>query len=278
MHENEYIAIIPIILGLLIFTLFTVWVFISWITLPPFSFEVEGRYVGFGLLLLLYAYMLPVSCAFCLAGYLIYPPLFHRLRTPVNILSAFFIVLGIATLAILPIVAMLRSIWLVFAMIGFLAPYAMVPLLAYNVYKTSQPVLEITEIESGKSDLGISRTSSNLTLIGGALMLITQFWIDPLMFLTFVSQPSYLIEMQPAIVQLISFMLLHRAIPITTGIVVLIAGRMIRDGNLKVGGFLVIVFAIQAFSFFGSTLVLGAIIALIGGALGYSSNRIEDGA
>ena len=267
MQLRKFMAITPILLGLGIFAAFTARVFISWITLPPFSIEVEGQFVGFGLLLLMYAYALPITCSLCLAGYLIYPPMFHQLRTPINLLAAFFTVLGVTALILLPLYALLRNISIVIAAIGFLAPYITVPLLAYNVYKASQTSMKLTDLELTKPK--VEQTSGILTLIGGGLMILSQLGTIPMVLMWVLMLPTYPPTMQPSLFQSTLFMLLFAAIPIAIGVVVLISGMVISQGDLKTGGLLAIVFAIQSFSTFGFSLLLGAILALVGGALAY---------
>ena len=278
MRIRKYMAFTPIILGLGIFTLFTVRVFISWITLPPFSIEVEGQFVGFSLLLLMYAYALPITCSFCLAGYLIYPAMFHRIQTPINLLAAFFTVLGVAVLIALPIFALLRSIFLLIAVIAFIAPYTMVPVLAYNVYKTSQNPVKFSDTKPLTPNTRTRQTGGILSLIGGVLMLSSQAWIVPMILMWIIMLPTYSPALQPSMIQSVLFMILYAAIPIAVGVVVLIAGSVIFQGDLKVGGLLAIVFAIQSFSTFGLSLFLGAILALIGGAFAYFSHEGEYGA
>ena len=278
MKSRQYMALTPIILGLMIFAFFTMRVVISWLTLPPFSIEVEGMYVGFGLLLLIYTYALPITCALCLAGYLVYPPMFHRLRTPINLLAAFFVVLGITALLILPIYALFRGISIIIAIIGFMAPYIIVPILAYTVYMTSRTPLKQSEIENYKTDTKTSHTSGILTLIGGVLMVFSQIWIIPSSLMWLIMLPTYPPAIQPSIIQSTMFMIVYAAIPIAVGLVVLIAGNITYRGDKKIGGLLAITFAIQSFSTFGLSLVFGAILALIGGTLAYFSKNIEYGA
>jgi hypothetical protein len=278
MQSRKYMALTPIVLGLIIFVFFTMRVAISWITLPPFSIEVEGQYVGFYLLLLMYAYALPISCALCLAGYLVNPPVFHRLRTPINLLAAFFTVLGVAALMILPLFALLRNISVIILVIGFMAPYIIVPILAYNVYIRSRTPSKISDTEPFKADPKAGHVTGIVTLIGGALMVASQLGIVPTILMWVIMFPTYPPVMQPSTIQFMLFMIFYTAIPIAIGFVVMIAGSIIYGGDMKVGGLLAIAFAIQSFSTFGISLVLGGILALIGGALAYLSKEAEYGA
>ena len=271
-------AITPIVLGIGIFAAFTARIFISWITLPPFSIEVEGQYVGFSLLLLMYAYALPVTCSLCLAGYLIYPPMFHQFRTPINLLAGFFTVVGIAALVILPMYALLRNISVVIAALGFMAPYITVPLLAYTVYKASRTHKKTTDIEFTQSELKNGQTSGILALLGGGIMIAAQFPTITMIIMRSIMLPTYPPAVQPSMFESTLFMLLFAAIPIAIGIVVFISGMLIYQGDLKTGGLLALVFAIQSFSTFGVSLILGAILVVIGGLLAYFSKDNEYGA
>jgi hypothetical protein len=148
-----------------------------------------------------------------------------------------------------------------------MAPYITVPLLAYNVYKASRTPMKLTDLELTKPKE--DQVSGILTTIGGALMILSQLWIVPMAFMWTILLPTYPPAMQPSMFQFTLFMLLFAATPIAIGVVVLISGMVISRGDLKTGGLLAMVFAIQSFSTFGFSLLLGAILALIGGALAY---------
>ncbi|MDO8056506.1 MAG: hypothetical protein Q6361_06560 [Candidatus Hermodarchaeota archaeon] len=275
MPPRKYMALIPIVLGLLIFGFFTTRVIATWLTLPPFSIDVEGQYVSFSLLLLMYAYALPITSSLCLGGYLVYPPMFHQLHTLINLLAAFFMVLGIAALVILPVYALVRGISIVIAMIAFMAPYIIVPILAYKVYVKSRYTPKIGELEPHKSDTRGSQSGGVLSLIGGALMVSSQIWSVPFLLIQVIMLPSHPVAMQPSMIQSIFFMAFYAAIPIAIGFMVVIAGYVTYSGDKKTGGLLAIAFAVQSFSTFGLSLVLGAILALSGGALAYFSKDSE---
>ena len=278
MRFRKIMALTPIVLGLLIFSFYTLRIAFTWLTLPPFSFEVEGQFVGFSLLLIMYAYALPITCALCLGGYLVYPPMFHRLRTPINLLAAFFMVLGIAALVALPIYAAFRGISIFITMIAFLAPYITVPILAYNVYQTSRNPTKITEVETYNLECRAGQSEGILILIGGTLMILSQLSMSPFLLMQLIMLPSYPPAIQPSMIQSIFFIVLFAAIPFAVGLMVVIAGGVTYSGNMKIGGLLAIAFAVQSFSTFGFSLVPYAILVFIGGALAYFSKNTIHGA
>jgi len=87
-------SIALIILGILIFAVYSIHLILFKLSLPPYSIQTEGKYVAFGLEILAYLFSLPVIISLFLLAYLIYPSKFERYRLILKILFTLFIICG----------------------------------------------------------------------------------------------------------------------------------------------------------------------------------------
>lgn len=258
-------ALVPLALGLLLFTYFTFRLWYSWVTLPPWSFETEGRHVGFGLQLIMYLYIAPVSCSFCLAGFLVHPTLFKRIYILVRALSALLFVGGISAIILVVGYIVLRGSLLLILLLG-ITPIWTLPLLAYLSYTRAN---EYSDFESKTLEVPESkanRSGSILTLIGGALMITSQVGLVPMFFMFFLALPTNPSYMQSILLEGMAFIFMYSAIPVVVGVILLIASFTSSEFDSKTGSILAIVFGLP--SFFGLSSILGSILALVGGSIG----------
>jgi hypothetical protein len=268
MDKRVIMALTPIILGVILFSYFTFRLWYTWVTLPPWSWETEGRHVGFGLLLIIYLYIAPLSCSLCLAGFLIYPAFFERIYMLVRAIAALLLVGGLGVIAlVIGYIILEWSIYLL-VLLGIMPIWAL-PILAYLTYTRANKAsfIETPEIPEAKD----SKTGSLLSLIGGAFMITSQIGIAPMvvmLFLSLIRDPMGLgfISLDSAV-----FILMFSLIPIIVGVVVLFASFTASGYDARMGSMLAIIFGIP--SFFGLSSLPGSIIALVGGCIGLHASQ-----
>jgi len=83
-------SIALIILGILIFAVYSIHLILFKLSLPPYSIQTEGKYVAFGLEILAYLFSLPVIISLFLLAYLIYPSKFERYRLILDFVCTFY--------------------------------------------------------------------------------------------------------------------------------------------------------------------------------------------
>ncbi len=262
-------AIIPLALGLLFLTYFTFRLWYSWVTLPPWSFETEGRHVGFGLLLLMYVYIAPTSCTFCLAGFLVHPALFKRIYILVRAISVLLFVGGIGLVILLIGYIVLRGSLLLILLLG-ITPIWTLPLLAYLAYTRANEYSTIEKETWKIREIKEIKTGSLLSLIGGVLMIISQIGFLPMFIMLLLSLFTNPLQ-QFIFLEGTLFILMFSALPIAVGVIVLIASFTTSKFDSRIGSILAIVFGLP--SFFGISSIIGSILALVGGSIGLRATQ-----
>lgn len=265
MSKRAIMALIPIALGIIFLTYFTLRLWHSWVTLPPWSFEDEGRYVGLGLQLLMYLYIAPASCSFCLAGFLVHPALFERLYVPIRVISVLLFTASFGAIALLIGYIILRGALLMVLLLG-ITPLWTLPLLAYLAYTRAN---EYSAIEAKALEIPESKTNktgSILTLIGGILMIASQIGLLPMLAMFFLTLQTNPPQIQLILLEGMAFIFMYSAIPVVVGVMVLIASFTTSLFDSRIGSILAIVFGLP--SFFGISSIIGSILALVGGSIG----------
>ncbi|MCP8304917.1 MAG: hypothetical protein H3Z50_05575 [archaeon] len=144
MEIKKITAISFTILGITILAFTSVELISTKLSLPPYSFETEGRYVAYGLQVYTFLFLaLPLVASLFLGGYLIFPSMFRRFYTAIRVLSALSAIGGFGTTALLIGSAMVNGFFTtslapIFAVVG-MSPFWMMAILATSVLKKNKP-------------------------------------------------------------------------------------------------------------------------------------------
>ena len=94
-------AIALVVLGILIFAVYSIDLILFKLSLPPYSVQTEGKYVAYSLKVLGFLFSLPVVISLFLLAYLINPSKFERFSTIIKMLSVLLAIGGFGVTALL---------------------------------------------------------------------------------------------------------------------------------------------------------------------------------
>lgn len=138
MRIRKITAIAFIILGLIILAFSSIQLISTRLSLPPYSFETEGKYVAYGLQVYTFLWTLPLVVSLFLAGYLVFPPMFRRFHIVMRGLSALLAIGGFGVTALLISSAFVNNkVFPILAAAG-LSPFWIMAILATLVFRKSK--------------------------------------------------------------------------------------------------------------------------------------------
>jgi hypothetical protein len=141
MQLRKIIASVFMILGIVIIISGLGQLFFSWLLLPPYSPETEGKYIAFSLLLWSTLYMLPLGISLILIGYLISPLFLQRYRDLIWGISFLLMLGGFSATLLLIILVLARGLPVIFVILAFAAstPFWIMAILASIIFSRHHP-------------------------------------------------------------------------------------------------------------------------------------------
>ena len=139
MRIKKITAIAFIVFGVIILAFSSIKLISSKLSLPPHSFETEGKYVAYGLQVYTFLWTLPLVVSLFLAGHLVFPPMFRRFYILIRGLSALLAIGGFGATALLITSAFVNNkVFPILAAAG-LSPFWIMAILATLVFRKSKP-------------------------------------------------------------------------------------------------------------------------------------------
>ena len=141
-RTRQITPIILVVLGIVIFVTYFIHLILLKFSLPPWSFQTEGKYVAFSLEVWGFLWLIPVSISLFLLAYLIHPSKFERFSKMLKALFIIFAIGGFGLTALLMGSAIINSSpaasyvpILILKSIAGLSPFWMMGILAICTFK-----------------------------------------------------------------------------------------------------------------------------------------------
>ena len=137
MELKKITAITFMSIGVIILTFSSIKLISTKLSLPPYSFETEGKYITYGLQVLTFLWTLPVVFSLFLAGYLVFPSMFRRFYAVIRAFSVLLAIGGLGITTLLIGSGIVKNIFLLFAAAGS-SPFWIMAILTISVFKKNK--------------------------------------------------------------------------------------------------------------------------------------------